>query len=103
MNAQRPPPSPTPIRARKRTSTTIRERTAGLSLSKLSSLISNSSRGAERYPKPIDNRCDLETVTVDLLKMAFPVGKSVRLLGVSISGFAGDEELGHPRQIALQL
>jgi DNA polymerase-4 len=53
--------------------------------------------------KPIDNRGELEAATVDLLKMASLVGKSVRLLGVSMSGFVGEEELGHPRQIALQL
>ena len=54
-------------------------------------------------PKPIDNRGELETVTVDLLKMVFPMEKAVRLLGVSVSGFVGDEELGHPKQIALEL
>lgn len=54
-------------------------------------------------PRPIDNRGELETVTVDLLKLVFPMEKAVRLLGLSISGFLGDEDLGHPKQIALEL
>ena len=51
-------------------------------------------------PKPIENR---GAVTVDLLKILFPVEKAARLLGVSVSGLVGDEELGHPGQIALEL
>jgi DNA polymerase IV len=47
-------------------------------------------------PRPIDNRGELETVTVDLLKLVFPMEKAVRLRGLSVSGFLGDEDLGHP-------
>jgi DNA polymerase-4 len=54
-------------------------------------------------PKPIENRGELETVTVDLLKILFPVEKAVRLLGVSVSGLVGDERFGYPGQIALEL
>jgi DNA polymerase IV len=54
-------------------------------------------------PRPIDNRGELETVTIDLLKLVFPMEKAVRLLGLSVSGYAGDEDLGHPKQIALEL
>ena len=50
-------------------------------------------------PRPIDNRGELETVTVDLLKLVFPMETVVRLL---VSGFVGDEDLGHPKQIALE-
>ena len=48
-------------------------------------------------PRPIDNRGELETVTVDLLKLVFPIEKAVRLLGLSVSGFVGDEDLGLSR------
>ena len=46
---------------------------------------------------------NLESVTLDLLRMVFPLDKAVRLLGVSISGFVGDDESNHPKQIALEL
>jgi hypothetical protein len=48
-------------------------------------------------PKPIDNRGELETVTVDLLKLVFLIEKAVKLLGLSVSGFVGDEDLNLSR------
>jgi hypothetical protein len=39
----------------------------------------------------------------DLLRLVFPLEKAVRLLGVSVSGFVGDEESNHSKQIALKL
>jgi hypothetical protein len=48
-------------------------------------------------PKPIDNRGELETVTVDLLKLVFLIEKAVKLLGLSVSGFVGDEALNLSR------
>jgi len=36
----------------------------------------------------VESRNDLESATVDLLRMAFPLEKAVRLLGVSISGIS---------------
>jgi DNA polymerase-4 len=47
-------------------------------------------------------RSDLEAVSADLLKALFPMQKAVRLLGVSLSGFAEDE-IDAPAQIALEL
>ena len=52
-------------------------------------------------PGSVVSRSDLESVTIDLLRMVFPPEKAVRLLGVSISGFVGDEELGHPSRYSL--
>ena len=46
-------------------------------------------------------RNDLANVTTELLRGLFPVKKSVRLLGVSVSGFAG-EETDDPAQTALE-
>jgi DNA polymerase IV len=54
-------------------------------------------------PASVESRSDLESVTVDLLRMLLPLEKAVRLLGVSISGFVGDDEPDHARQIALEL
>ena len=51
----------------------------------------------------IESRPDLEFVTLDLLRLVFPLEKAVRLLGVSVSGFVGDDEFNHPKQIALEL
>ena len=51
----------------------------------------------------IESRPDLEFVTLDLLRLVFPLEKAVRLLGVSVSGFVGDDESNHPKQIALEL
>jgi DNA polymerase-4 len=51
----------------------------------------------------IESRPDLESVTLDLLRLVFPLEKAVRLLGVSVSGFVGDDESNHPKQIALEL
>jgi DNA polymerase-4 len=53
-------------------------------------------------PGLVESRTDLESVTIGLLTMVFPLEKAVRLLGVSISGFV-EEEPGHPKQIALEL
>jgi DNA polymerase IV len=36
----------------------------------------------------VESRTDLESVATDLLRMLFPLEKSVRLLGVSVSGFS---------------
>ena len=51
---------------------------------------------------PIDNRSELESVSVDLLKTLFPLAKAVRLLGVSLSGFSVGE-IRRPEQIVLAL
>jgi DNA polymerase IV len=51
----------------------------------------------------VESRSELEAMTFDLLRTVFPLEKAVRLLGVSISGFVGDDETDHPRQIALEL
>jgi DNA polymerase-4 len=37
-------------------------------------------------PGSFESRSDLESVTVDLLRMIFPLQKAIRLLGVSVSG-----------------
>jgi DNA polymerase-4 len=50
----------------------------------------------------IVRRSDLANVTGELLRALFPMKKAVRLLGVSVSGFAG-EETDDPAQIALDL
>ena len=47
-------------------------------------------------------RSDLADVTVDLLTALFPMKKSVRLLGVSVSGFV-EQETGAPEHIDLEL
>jgi DNA polymerase-4 len=49
----------------------------------------------------IVRRSDLAKVTGELLRALFPMKKAVRLLGVSVSGFAGEET--DPAQIALEL
>jgi DNA polymerase IV len=50
----------------------------------------------------IDSSSELNSVAVELLRGLFPMKKSVRLLGVPVSGFVG-EETDDPAQIALQL
>jgi DNA polymerase-4 len=50
----------------------------------------------------VGSRSELESVSVALLKMLFPMEKAVRLLGVSISGFSVGET-AHAEQIALAL
>jgi DNA polymerase IV len=50
----------------------------------------------------VDSRSDLANVAVELLRALFPMKKAVRLLGVSVSGFVG-EETDDPAQIALEL
>jgi len=53
-------------------------------------------------PGSFESRNDLESVTVDLLRMIFPLQKAIRLLGVSVSGFSiGDIE--RSEQIAFPL
>lgn len=47
----------------------------------------------------VDSRSELEGVSTELLKALFPMKKSVRLLGVSISGFIGENVV--PPQIPL--
>ena len=47
-------------------------------------------------------RSDLAKVTTESLRGLFPMKKAVRLLGVSVSGFVG-EETDDPAQIALEL
>jgi DNA polymerase IV len=44
----------------------------------------------------------LESASAALLGALFPLNKAVRLLGVSVSGFVG-EETDDPAQIALEL
>jgi DNA polymerase-4 len=50
----------------------------------------------------VGGRDELEFVSTELLKALFPMQKAVRLLGVSVSGFVG-EEADAPAQIALEL
>jgi DNA polymerase-4 len=47
-------------------------------------------------------RDELANVTAELLRALFPMRKAVRLLGVSVSGFVG-EDTEDPAQIALEL
>jgi DNA polymerase IV len=48
------------------------------------------------------HRDELANVAIELLRALFPMKKAVRLLGVSVSGFTG-EETDDPAQKALQL
>jgi DNA polymerase-4 len=50
----------------------------------------------------IVRRSDLANMTAELLRALFPIKKAIRLLGVSVSGFVG-EETDEPAQIALKL
>jgi DNA polymerase-4 len=50
---------------------------------------------------PVAHRNDLANLTTELLRGLFPLKKSVRLLGVSVSGFVG-EETDDPAQTALE-
>jgi DNA polymerase-4 len=50
----------------------------------------------------VATRSDLANVTSELLRALFPMKKAVRLLGVSVSGFGG-EETDDSAQIALEL
>src|SRR6202051_1066096 len=54
-------------------------------------------------PASVDSCPNLESVTLDLLRLVFPLKKAVRLLGVSVSGFIGDDASNHSKQIALEL
>jgi DNA polymerase IV len=50
----------------------------------------------------VGSRSELESASVELLRALFPIDRAVRLLGISISGFAlGDVQ--DPEQIALEL
>ena len=51
---------------------------------------------------PVGSREELANVTTELLRALFPMKKPVRLLGVSVSGFVG-EDTDDPAQIALKL
>lgn len=50
----------------------------------------------------VGSRRDLDSVVIELLRVVFPLQKAVRLLGVSISGFAADNAPDHPKQTALE-
>jgi DNA polymerase-4 len=50
----------------------------------------------------IRSRDEIMNISVDLLKMLFPMHKAVRLLGVSVSGFAA-EDSHSPKQIVLAI
>ena len=50
----------------------------------------------------VDSRDELETISAELLKVIFPMEKSVRLLGVSISGFVTDKTSPRFRFLCLQ-
>jgi DNA polymerase-4 len=50
----------------------------------------------------VGSRSEFENVSAELLKSLFPMGTAVRLLGVSISGFALGE-IQDSEQIALEL
>ena len=54
-------------------------------------------------PASVDSCPNLEFVTLDLLRLVFPLVKAVRLLGVSVSGFVGDDGSNQSKQIALEL
>ncbi|WP_426532801.1 DNA polymerase IV [Bradyrhizobium sp. McL0615] len=51
---------------------------------------------------PVVRREELANLTTELLRALFPMKKLVRLLGVSVSGFVG-EDTDDPAQIALKL
>jgi DNA polymerase-4 len=50
----------------------------------------------------VESRSGLDQASVDLLRQLFPLDKSVRLLGVSLSALNTDEEAETP-QLSLQL
>ena len=50
----------------------------------------------------VESRSGLEQPSIDLLKMLFPLDKSVRLLGVSLSALNTDDEPESP-QLSLEL
>jgi DNA polymerase IV len=49
----------------------------------------------------VGSRAELESASAELLRALFPMDRAVRLLGISISGFALDE-VQEPEQIALE-
>ncbi|KLK90879.1 DNA repair protein [Microvirga vignae] len=53
-------------------------------------------------PGYVESQSGLEQASVDLLRQLFPLAKSVRLLGVSLSALNTDEETSSP-QLSLQL
>lgn len=54
-------------------------------------------------PKPMKSRSDIEAVAHALLAPVFPVARGVRLLGISISGFDGKQEVALHDQLTLAL
>jgi DNA polymerase-4 len=50
----------------------------------------------------VGSRAELEATSAELLRALFPMDRAVRLLGISISGFALGE-VQNPEQIALEL
>ena len=57
---------------------------------------------SKTVPGTIGRSSDLANVSAELLKALIPMKKAVRLLGVSVSGFVGDET-DEPGQIGLEL
>jgi DNA polymerase IV len=57
---------------------------------------------SKTVPGTIGRSSDLANVSAELLKALIPMKKAVRLLGVSVSGFVGDET-DEPGQMALEL
>jgi DNA polymerase-4 len=53
-------------------------------------------------PGYVEHQAGLEQASVDLLLSLFPLGKSVRLLGMSLSALNTDEETSSP-QLSFQL
>jgi len=49
----------------------------------------------------IESRPDLESVTLDLLRLVFPLEKAVRLLGVSVSGVVIGDDSNPPNRSPL--
>ncbi len=57
---------------------------------------------AKSLAAPVADRADLERIGLDLLAGLFPLRRSARLIGVSLSGFAPDAPEA-PRQLGLGL
>jgi DNA polymerase IV len=57
---------------------------------------------AKSLAAPVPDRASLERIGLDLLAGLFPLRRSARLIGVSLSGFAPDEPEG-PMQLGLAL
>jgi DNA polymerase-4 len=48
---------------------------------------------SKTLPGPVGSRCELESVSAELLKGLLPLQKSVRLLGVSLSSLQTETEI----------